>query len=105
MKNKTIVYNLIYKMIDANDPWNTEVRVCTFSTETAAERALAADYEDMLEKLDDTTVLDCIRKENYGNNACIKLGFYHSDYKDPGIPEVEVEHTWRVAKTTVDLYA
>ena len=29
---------------------------------------------------------ELIGKENYGNNACIKLGFYHGDCKDPGIP-------------------
>ena len=104
--NEKIVFNLIYTMIDANDPLNTVTNVKTFSTEESAINVLKCEYEDMIKDIDNgLTVLDCVRKENNGNNAKIELGFESTDESDAGIPEVEAKHEWRVAKTTIDLHA
>lgn len=97
-----IVYNLIYSMMETDDPLNTVVTVFTFSTEEAAKKELNKQYEDMVRDAD-MSVLDCVRKENYGNNAKIEFGYESTDESDAGIPLVETKHRWRVAKTTIDL--
>lgn len=103
--NDKIVFNLIYTMVETDDPLNAVVSVQTFSTEEAAINALKGEYEDMVKDIDSgLTVLDCVRKENNGNNATIELGYESTDESDAGIPEVETKHEWRVAKTTIDLH-
>lgn len=103
--NDKIVFNLIYTMMETDDPLNAVTRVNTFSTEEAAINALKGEYEDMIKDIDNGfTVLDCVRKENNGNNAKIELGYESTDESDAGIPEVETRHEWRVAKTTIDLH-
>lgn len=104
--NDKIVYNLIYTMMETDDPLNAVTRVNTFSTEAEAINALKDEYEDMVKDIDNgLTILDCVRKENNGNNAKIELGYESQDEYDAGIPEVETRHEWRVAKTTIDLHA
>ena len=104
--NDKIVYNLIYTMVETNDPLNAVVNVQTFSTEEAAINALKDEYEERIEDIDNgLTILDCVRKENNGNNAKIELGYESTDESDAGIPEVETRLEWRVAKTTIDLHA
>ena len=105
-RTQTLVYNLIYTMLETDDPLNAVVRIQTFSTEKAAMDTLEAEYDDMVKSIEDgNTILDCVRKENNGNNARIDLG-YESQYEsDAVIPEVETRHEWRVAKTTIDLHA
>lgn len=103
--NDKIVFNLIYTMTETNDPLNTVVKVHTFSTEKAAMDALAEEFDDMVQSIENgNTILDCVRKENNGNNARIDLGYESQDESDAGIPEVETRHEWRVAKTTIDLH-
>jgi len=104
--NDKIVFNLIYTMMETDDPLNAVTKVNTFSTEEAAINALKGEYEDMIKDIDNgLTVLDCVRKENNGINAKIELGYESTDESDAGIPEVETKHEWRVAKTTIDLHA
>ena len=104
--NDRIVFNLIYTMMETDDPLNAVTRVNTFSTEEAAINALKYEYEEMVKNIDNgLTVLDCVGKENNGNNAKIELGYESMDESDAGIPEVEKRHKWRVAKTTIDLHA
>lgn len=104
--NDKIVFNLIYTMMETEDPLNAVIRVKTFSTEETAINALKREYEDMIKDIDNgLTILDCVRKENYGNNATIELGYESMDESDAGIPKVETKHEWRVAKTTIDLHA
>lgn len=101
--NDKIVFNLIYTMMETDDPLNAVTRVNTFSTEEAAINALKDEYENMIKDIDNgLTVLDCVRKENNGNNAKIELGYESTDESDA---EVETRHEWRVAKTTIDLHA
>lgn len=100
------IYNLIYTMTETDDPLNAVCKVRSYSTETAAENALKDEYENMVEDIENgMSILDCVRKENNGNNARIDLGYESQDETDAGIPEVETRHEWRVAKTTIDLYA
>ena len=106
METQTLVYNLIYTMLETDDPLNAVVKVQTFSTEKAAMDELDYEYNDMVESIEDgKTILGCVRKENNGTNATIDLGYESQDESDAGIPEVETRHEWRVAKTTIDLYA
>lgn len=100
------IYNLIYTMTETDDPLNSVCKVRSYSTETAAQNALKDKYEKMVEDIKNgKSILDCVRKENYGNNARIELGYESQDESDAGIPEVETRHEWRITKTTLDLDA
>ena len=92
------VWNLVY--VKSEDGYEPTVKVETFSTEAKAEDALSQDYEKMLEDYADApNALDIVRKENYGNNAKIQLGYDATE--DWQEPEVEVTHSWRVSMQTV----
>lgn len=97
------VWNLIYTKIEADDCYNSVVRVDTFSTEEKAKDALDNDYNEMIDEIENGgTVLDCVRKENNGNNAKIELGYEAQFDWDDALPEVEAQHSWRIAMQTID---
>lgn len=97
------VWNLIYTKIESDDCYNSVVRVDTFSSEEKARESLDRDYNEMVEEIENGgTVLDCVRKENNGNNAKIELGYEAQFDWEDDIPEVETQHSWRIAMQTID---
>ena len=58
-----------------------------------------------MKQYEDESILDCLKKENYGNNACIEFGYKLQDEPGDFAPQVEVSYSWRVQKTTIDLHA
>lgn len=96
------VWNLIYIHTETDSPNEATVRVSSFSSEKLAEEALSKEFHDTLNGLEADSILDMIEKNDYGNNAVIKLGYKHES--DPDLDEISDEFIWRVAMTTIDFH-